>query len=82
MNPVSSILNEFTITKAEETDYLGEDGLYYSKCDRRRSTILRKHQGLRPPGISNRSHKRKPAALCYHLLRQLPKLRKPRKNQQ
>ena len=33
MNPVASILNEITTTKAEETDYLGEDGLLYcGKC--------------------------------------------------
>ena len=33
MNPMASILNEITTTKAEETDYLGEDGLLYcGKC--------------------------------------------------
>lgn len=33
MNPIASILNEITATKAEETDYLGEDGLLYcGKC--------------------------------------------------
>ena len=33
MNPIASILNEITTTKAEESDYLGEDGLLYcGKC--------------------------------------------------